>query len=360
MTRTIRAALCRQHGDPFTVEEVRLAPPRAGEVQVEIDAVAVCHSDISFAGGSFGGHLPAVYGHEAVGRVSAVGEGVTDRAEGDVVLVTLMHSCGRCVPCRSGRPVLCENVPGALDHLSLPDGTPVERGLQCGAFAEAVTVHASQTVKVPADLPRAAAATLSCGVITGVGAAVNSAGIRAGEDVVVIGAGGVGLNAIQGARLAGARRIVAVDLQESKLEDARAFGATDAVRADDRPWRAVRGLLGRGADAVLVCVGVAEVYDDALRYAAPGGRVVAVGMPAADQRAGYGPMPISWQAQGILGSKMGDVVLERDIPWMVDLWRQGRLKLDELVSRTWTLEEINEAVADTKAGAARRNVIAFG
>ena len=360
MTRTIRAALCRQHGDPFTVEEVRLAPPRAGEVQVEIDAVAVCHSDISFAGGSFGGHLPAVYGHEAVGRVSSIGEGVTDRAEGDVVLVTLMHSCGRCVPCRSGRPVLCENVPGALDHLSLPDGTPVERGLQCGAFAEAVTVHASQTVNVPADLPRAAAATLSCGVIPGVGAAVNTAGIRAGEDVVVIGAGGVGLNAIQGARLAGARRIVAVDLQESKLEDARAFGATDAVRADDRPWRAVRGTLGRGADAVLVCVGVAEVYDDALRYAAPGGRVVAVGMPAADQRAGYGPMPISWQAQGILGSKMGDVVLERDIPWMVDLWRQGRLKLDELVSRTWTLEEINEAVADTKAGAARRNVIAFG
>ena len=360
MTRTIRAALCRAHGDPFAVEEVRLAPPRAGEVQVEVDAVAICHSDISFAAGAFGGHLPAVYGHEAVGRVSAIGEGVTDRAEGDVVLVTLMHSCGRCVPCRSGRPVLCENVPGALDHLSLTDGTPVERGLQCGAFAEAVTVHASQTVKVPSGLPRAAAATLSCGVITGVGAAVNTAGIRAGEDVVVIGAGGVGLNAIQGARLAGARRIVAVDLSQSKLEDARAFGATHAVEADDRPWRAVRDALGRGADAVLVCVGVAEVYDDALRYAAPGGRVVAVGMPAASKRAGYGPMPISWQAQGIRGSKMGDVVLERDIPWMVDLWQQGRLKLDELVTRTWTLDQINEAVADTKAGAARRNVIVFG
>ena len=361
MTRTIRAALCRAHGEPFTIEEVRLAPPRAGEVQVEVDAVAICHSDISFAAGAFGGHIPAVYGHEAVGRVSAVGEGVADRVEGNVVLVTLIHSCGRCVPCRSGHPVLCERVPGSLDHpLSLPDGTPVERGLQCGAFAEDVTVHASQTVKVPADLPRAVAATLSCGVITGVGAAVNTAGIRAGEDVVVIGAGGVGLNAIQGARLAGARRIVAVDLAESKLEDARAFGATDAVKADDRPWRAVRGLLGRGADAVLVCVGAAEVYDDALRYAAPGGRVVAVGMPAADRRAGYGPMPISWQAQGIRGSKMGDVVLARDIPWMVDLWQQGRLKLDELVSRTWTLDEINEALADTKAGAARRNVIVLG
>ena len=359
MTRTIRAALCRAFGEPLTIEEVRLAPPRAGEVAVDLDAVAICHSDISLADGDWGGPLPAVYGHEAAGRVSAVGAGVTGRAVGDPVIVTLIRACGGCVCCASGRPVLCSDAPDQRAHpLSLPDGAPVTQAMYSGAFAEAVTVHASQVAPVPDAMPMAAACLLACGVVTGVGAAVNAAAVRPGQDVVVIGAGGVGLNAIQGARIAGARRIVAVDLVKSKLEDARAFGATDGVLASGpKPWRAARAALGRGADAVLVSVGAPRAYDEAPRYLAPGGRVVAVGMPPSGATSSIEPVILAAAGQGVIGSRMGDVVLARDIPWMVDLWSQGRLQLEALISRTWPLEAINEAIADTRAGAARRNVI---
>ena len=356
--REIRAALCREHGQPLTVETVHLAGPRAGEVTVEIDAVAICHSDIAYAQGAWGGQLPAVYGHEAVGRVSAVGTGAP-LAEGDVVLVTLIRACGLCAPCRSGAPTRCTAESDPAHPLALPDGGAVAQAMHCGAFAEAVTVHHSQCAPVPEDIPRAAAACLSCGVITGIGAAVNAAKVRPGQDVVVIGAGGVGLNAVQGARLAGARRIVAVDLDLAKAEAAGAFGATDAVGGTDAPWEAAIRVLGRGADAVLVCTGAGAAYKSAHRYLAPGGTLVAVGMPPAGERVPWEPMLQAYFAQGILGSKMGEVVLARDIPWMVDLWRQGRLKLEELVSRSWSLHEINEAIADTAAGAARRNVIVF-
>lgn len=357
--QTIRAAVCRTFGEPLTIEQVRLAPPRLGEVTVRIEAVAICHSDISYARGDWGGALPAVYGHEAAGRIEALGTGAPPGlAVGDPVIVTLIRACGHCTPCATGAPTLCETPADPAHPLSLPGGGPLSAAMACGAFAEAVTVHASQVARVPEEMPMEAACLLSCSVVTGIGAAVNAARLRAGQDVVVIGAGGVGLNAIQGARLAGARRIVAVDLQPGKLEDARAFGATDAVLAsEEKPWRAARAALGRGADAVLVTVGAIPAYETAARYLAPGGRVVAVGMPHNGATAPFEPVSLAASATGVVGSMMGDAVLARDIPWMVDLWRQGRLKLDELVSRRWRLDEINEAIADTRAGRARRNVI---
>lgn len=358
-TLTVRAAVCRAFGEPLTLEALRLAPPRPGEVRVRLGAVAVCHSDISYAQGAWGGALPAVYGHEAAGRVSDLGAGVDWLAAGDPVIVTLIRSCGRCAPCASGSPTLCAGAPKDASHpLTTSDGGPVHQAMNAGAFAEAVTVHASQVAPIPEDLPMEAACLLSCGVITGVGAAVNAARVRPGQDVVVIGAGGVGLNAIQGARLAGARRIVAVDLHPGKLEAAREFGATDTVLASEpKPWRAAREALGRGADAALVAVGAIAAYETATRYLGPGGRVVAVGMPHNGQTAPVEPVALAASATGVIGSMMGDTVLARDIPWMVDLWRQGRLKLGELVSGRWRLDEINEAIADTRAGAARRNVI---
>jgi len=196
-------------------------------------------------------------------------------------------------------------------------------------------------------------------VITGVGAAVNAAGLRAGQDVVVIGAGGVGLNAIQGARIAGARRIVAVDMTEEKLEIAKSFGATDGVLATDpKPWRAAYTALGgRGADVVMITVGAIPAYNDAPRYLGWGGKAIMIGMPHAEANAEYNPMGMSYQGQALIGSKMGDTVVQRDIPWMVDLYQQGRLKLDELISGRWTLDQINDAIADTKTGSAKRNVI---
>ena len=351
-----RAALCRAFGQPLTLETIDLPEPGPSEVRVRLEAVAICHSDISFAEGAWGGDLPALYGHEAVGTVEAAGPGALHGA-GARVLVTLIRSCGRCAPCASGAPTACLAPPASGETRAGDERVAV--AMHTGAFAEAVVVHESQLVPLPADIPAQAACLLSCGVITGVGAVVNAARLRPGQDVVVIGAGGVGLNAIQGARLAGARRIVAVDLSEAKLEDARAFGATDAVLAEGEPWRAARQATGRGADAVIVTVGAIPAYEAAPRYLAPGGTVVAVGMPHSGATAEWEPVILAAVGQGIRGSKMGDVVLARDVPWMIDLWRQGRLKLDELVSRTFPLEEINAAIADTKGGAARRNVILF-
>jgi len=232
--------------------------------------------------------------------------------------------------------------------------------MAAGAFAEKVVVEQAQVVKISADIPKDAASLIACGVITGVGAVVNAAGLRAGQDVVVIGAGGVGLNAIQGARIAGARRIVAVDMSADKLEVARSFGATDGVLAtEDKPWKAAIRAMGRGADAVIVTVGAIPAYDQAPRYLAGGGKVVMVGMPHSGAMSQYEPVMLAATAQGMVGSKMGDVVIQRDIPWMVDLYTQGRLQLDELISGRWSLDQINEAIADTKSGAARRNVILF-
>ncbi|MEL6914044.1 MAG: Zn-dependent alcohol dehydrogenase [Pseudomonadota bacterium] len=358
----IKAAVAREFGAPLVIEELELATPRAGELEVTLGACAICHSDISYAEGAWGGTLPAVYGHEAAGTVSAVGEGVRGFAEGDRVIVTLIRACGTCPSCASGRPVICETGVDTFANgpLSTRDGAPVLQAMNSGAFAERVVVDQSQAVKVTADISMEAACLIACGVITGVGAVVNAAKLRAGQDAVVIGAGGVGLNAIQGARIAGARRIVAVDMSEEKLAIARDFGATDGVLATEpKPWRAAIAAMGRGADAVIVTVGAIPAYDQAPRYLAPGGRVILVGMPHSGQTSSYEPVMLAATGQGMVGSKMGDVVIQRDIPWMVDLYTQGRLKLDELISGRWSLEEINEAIADTKSGAAKRNVIVF-
>ncbi|EAQ01695.1 oxidoreductase, zinc-binding dehydrogenase family protein [Pseudooceanicola batsensis HTCC2597] len=355
----IRAAVCREYNAPLQIEEVMLREPGMGEVAVDIEAVAICHSDISFWQGGFGGALPAVYGHEAAGKVIAVGEAVVGIKPGDSVCVTLIHACGHCTTCQSGKPTICEtpvdNLTGS--PIETPEGEPVFKAMASGAFAEKVVVDQSQICVIPDDIGKDVASLISCGVITGVGAAVFAADIEVGQDVVVIGAGGVGLNAIQGARIAGARRIVAVDMLPEKLEVAKEFGATDTVLAEGKPWAEVKKILGRGADAVLVTVGVAQVYDQAPRYLGWGGRIVMVGMPHGDKTSTYSPLIMANQGQGIVGSKMGDMVIKRDIPWIVDMYKQGRLKLDELISGRWTLEQINEAIEDTKSGAARRNVI---
>ncbi len=355
----IKAAVCREFGAPLSIETVTLRPPQGREVEVTLDAVAICHSDVSYADGIWGGTLPAVYGHEAAGRITAMGTEVRGLKLGDTVIATLILSCGTCGSCASGRPVACETPKPTDTPLSDADGTPLPQPMQIGGFAERVVVDQSQIAKVPEALDPAAAALLACGVITGVGAAINAAHLRAGEDVVVIGAGGVGLNAIQGARIAGARRIVAVDMTDDKLATAREFGATDGVLATKDPVAATRAILGRGADVVLVTVGAIRAFQEAPDYLAPGGRVVMVGMPPVGATASYEPVNLAAAGQALIGSKMGDAVLSRDIPWLVDLHAQGRLKLDELVSRRWTLDQINEAFADTRAGGARRNVIVF-
>ena len=357
----ISAAVCHEFGKPLSVEDIDLRPPENDEIEVTLGAVAICHSDISFANGDWGGFLPAVYGHEAAGRVTALGNNVRGLNIGDHVVVTLIRACGHCSNCSGGAPTICETpVDGVEGPIKTADGSPLMQAMACWAFAEKVVVAQSQVVKIPESVPFASASLLACGVITGVGAVVNAAQLRPGQDVVVIGAGGVGLNAIQGARIAGARRIVAVDMSEEKLEIAKEFGATDGVLATgDAPWRAAKKAMGRGADAVFVTVGISAVYDQAPRYLGYGGKVVMVGMPKSGESSTYEPVMMAAVSQGMIGSKMGDVVIQRDIPWMVDMYQQDRLKLDELVSGRWRLDQINEAIEDTKSGSAKRNIIEF-
>ena len=355
----IKAAVCHEFGTSLQVQEVDLRAAGADEVEVTLEACAICFSDISYMDGGWGGTLPAVFGHEAAGRITALGANVRGYEMGQAVLVTLIRSCGTCASCASGVPVQCAD-PEASEPLSL-EGAPLHAAMNCGAFAEKVVVHPSQLAAIPDDMPMDAASLLSCGVVTGLGAVVNTAQVRPGQVVVVIGAGGVGLNAIQGARISGASRIVAVDMTEEKLADAREFGATDGILATDpAPWDRLAELTGgRMADAVFVTVGAIPAYDAAPKYLARSGGVYMVGMPHEGEVMTIEPGNIAASGQSLLGTKMGDVVLARDIPWLIEMYNQGRLKLDELVSGRYALEDVNAAIADTKAGAARRNVIVF-
>ena len=358
----MKAAVCREFATPLAIEDVVLAEPESDQVEVTLRAVAICHSDIFFAEGAWGGRLPAVYGHEAAGVVSKVGAGVNDLRVGDPVCVTLIRSCGNCPACHRGARSECDQPwDKSRTPLTGADGEPIVRAMNCGAFAERVVVSPSQCAVIPPTMPFDVASLLSCGVITGVGAVINTAGVKPGETVAVIGAGGVGLNAIQGAAIAGAVRIIAIDLLDDKLAAAREFGAThgiDAAAADVAgAVRAANG--GRGVDYVFVTVGAPGAFRQAPALLAKGGAMVIVGMPPVGTVLEYEPMNMADGSYRYLGSSMGQTDVRRDIPWLVELYQQGRLKLDELVTGRWPLAKINEAIADTAAGHARRNVIVF-
>ena len=357
----MRAAVCRAFGEPLEIEDLRLDPVGPEDVRVEVAASAICHSDIHYADGSWGGALPAVYGHEAAGTVAEIGDNVRDVAVGDRVAMTLIRSCGDCAQCQRGYEVFCEAGLGPDAHrLRTTGGDAVEAGLRCGAFAEEATLHRSQVVELPDDLDWPAAALLGCGVITGIGAVLNTSTVDGTSTVAVVGLGGVGLNAVQGAALAGAQAIVAVDIQNHKLRAARRFGATHAVNASDDVVAAVREATGSGgATHALVTVGSEAAVRSALELVVPGGELVIVGMPEAGSRLEIEPLKLADTGRRIVGCKMGSARPHRDIQRIVEWYRDGAVKLDELVSGVYPLEEINEAVAEVKRGDAIRNVIAM-
>lgn len=359
----MKAAVCREFGKPLAIEDIEIAPPQAGEIKVRIAACAICHSDIIFMDGGWGGPLPAVYGHEAAGMVAETGAGVRHVAPGDHVVVTLIRSCGTCHPCAEGRPVLCETTFHLDRHgpLSTKDGGAIRQGLRTGAFAEYVTVDASQAVAIPKDVPLDSASLLACGVITGLGAVTNTAEVRPGGNVVVVGTGGVGLNSVQGAVLAGAKRIIAVDLSEPKLKAARDFGATHTINsATQDAAAAVRAATdGRGADYVFIAVGAKAAIEQGFAMMCRGGKLVIVGMPPNGVTTAFDPGNFANDGQQVLGSKMGSARIRIDIPRLVELYQQRRLKLDELISGRYPLARINDAVAVAKRGEALRNVIVF-
>jgi S-(hydroxymethyl)glutathione dehydrogenase / alcohol dehydrogenase len=360
---TMNAAVCRAFGEPLVIEQVTLAAPSTGEVRVKIAATAICHSDITYADGGWGGTLPAIYGHECAGVVESIGPGVFGLSIGDTVVVTLIRSCGRCHGCLRGQPVTCEATFPLDEQSPLTDanGESIVQSMRTGGFAEFVLVDQSQVVAIAKDVSSDVASLLACGVITGFGAVTNTAAIEAGSHVVVFGCGGVGLNAIQGARVSGAQTIIAVDTADSKLEAARVFGATHVIspRKNDVLASVLSHTNGRGADYVFVTVGAKTVFDQSYSLLAKAGAVVLVGMPASGVMSEIDPGTMAAYSQRILGSKMGSARIAIDIPNLVSLYQQGRVKLDELISGRYPLEQINEAIAEVKTGEALRNVIIF-
>ena len=360
----VKAAVCREFGAPLSIEDITVAPPRRGQVKVTVEACAVCHSDIHLAEGAWGGRLPAVYGHEAAGVVAELGDGVDSVAVGDRVVMSLIRSCGLCRSCQRGMPVGCTGTfaNDAAPPLSDANGEPLTHGLKTGTFAEQAVVDASQIVAIPDDIPMTSAALLGCGVITGFGAVTNTAQVEPGSHVAVIGCGGVGLNVVQGASISGAASVIAIDLADDKLVDAEEFGATAGVSAaaDDVAAQVNALTEGRGADYVFVAVGAKPAVEQAFSLVAPGGAVVVVGMTAGGVTVEFDSTTVAALNQRVLGSMMGSSRLPIDIPMLVSLYHDGRLKLDELVSCTYGLEEINEAIDSVKRGEARRNVIVFG
>ncbi len=361
-SQTTKAAVCRSFGAPLTFEAIQLAAPSFGEVQVAIKAVAICHSDITFIDGKWGGDLPAVYGHEAAGIVTQIGPGVSRYSPGDRVIVTLIRSCGSCHYCADGNQVQCE-VQTPLDQNSpirLADG-PAVQGMRTGAFAEAVTVDASQLVKIDDDLPFDVASLLACGVITGYCAVTNTVDMPHGSTRAIVGCGGVGLNAVQAAAHQGARCVVAIDVEPSKLEVAKQFGATHMLdaRAPDLASQVQSMTAGRGLDYVFVTVGLSKVMDQAHTLLGRSGTIVLVGMPPSGEETRFDAATFAAMGHKVVGSKMGSVHMAKDIPGLIDMHRQGRLKLKELISNRFRFEQINEALDDARQGRSLRNVVMF-
>jgi S-(hydroxymethyl)glutathione dehydrogenase/alcohol dehydrogenase len=360
MSSTVRAAVCRQFGAPLTIEDLTLAAPGPGEVRVELGAVAICHSDVSYADGEWGGELPAVWGHEAAGTIVEVGEGVGFDI-GLPVVVTLIRSCGECPRCQRGADVACSAVFDEASPLTDSRGDVVVRGMNTAAFAEEVVVHASQVVPIDGEIPIASASLLACGVITGVGAVMNTAKVEPASTVVVLGCGGVGLNVVQGAALAKAATIVAVDVQPAKLDLALRLGATHTHNLTDGPLDATVEAITGGAmaDYVFVATGAPSALVGADALVGTMGAIVIVGMPATGVAGHFDPGTLAGRNQRILGSRMGTSVAARDIPALMQRYHDGELELDGLVSTTFPLERINDAMDEVRSGAALRNVIVF-
>ena len=359
----MRAAVCHGAGQPLVIETLDLAAPGRGEVQVRVEASAICHSDITYAKGLWGDFPPTVFGHEVAGTVEAVGAGVSHLKEGDRAVVTLIRTCGACAHCTDGTAVMCETRQPLDEASPLRNGAgnAIGHGLRTGGFAERVTVHASQAVAIPADIPVDSASVIACAVITGMGAVLNTAAMPEGRHVVVIGTGGVGLNSLQAAALRRPKSLTAVDIDDAKLAVAQAFGASDVVNGTAVDVaEAVREITGgHGADYVFVTVGNVRAMTQAFPLLARSGTLVLVGMPPDGVELPVDPNFLAGHDIRLLGSKMGSARIDRDVPQIVSHYRAGRLKLDELISGRFRLEQINEAIADAERPDTVRNVILF-
>ncbi|MEU6701893.1 Zn-dependent alcohol dehydrogenase [Pseudonocardia sp. NPDC046786] len=361
---TARAAILRECPGSLKIEDVDFVDPGPNEVLVRTVASGLCHSDLHWMQGKYVPPLPIILGHEAAGVVEAVGSGVTYLKPGDHVVGCLSVFCGECDYCVTGRPHLCREPSVRVGPADPPRvqtvAGGVQQGGQLGAFAEAMVVHEHALVKIRPDMPLEQAALLGCATITGVGAVINTAKVPAGATVAVIGAGGVGLNVIQGAALAGASRVIAVDLLESKLELATRFGATDVVDASNcDAVETVKDLTGGGVEYAFEAIGLTVTAEQSFAMLTRGGTATVIGLIPAGQNVSL-PASDLWMAEKRLqGSSMGSNSFRYDIPRLVDLYLQGRLNLDDLVSKRIGLDEVNDGFAALERGSVARSLIVF-
>jgi S-(hydroxymethyl)glutathione dehydrogenase/alcohol dehydrogenase len=361
----VKAAVMNNFNEPLTIESLSIKPPREDEVLVKVNASGVCHSDLSVVQAKIPMPPPCVLGHEGAGVVEEVGKGVKDLKPGDHVVMAWVQPCGTCHFCVGGKGHLCvagiESAMAGEEFVFEKDGMPIGRMAGVGSFADHTIVRASAAIKIPKDVPLDRACLVGCGVMTGVGAAINTAKVAPGDTVAVFGCGGVGLNVIQGAALCGAARIIAVDLVESKLKMAKAFGATDTVNGKDTDGAmAVRELTGGlGVDYAFEVVGAPALIAQAFMALKRGGKVVVVGVPAMGSEVTIPGFALPLEEKGVIGSLYGSANLHRDMLKLIDLYMQKRLKIDELISRTIKIEDVNAAFEAMEKGEVARSVIAF-
>ena len=361
MPQTVRGVVARGKGLPVTVEQVVVPDPGPGEAVVRVQACGVCHTDLHYREGGINDEFPFLLGHEAAGVVETVGDGVTDVAPGDYVVLNWRAVCGQCRACRRGRPWYCFATHNAAQRMTLADGTELAPALGIGAFAEKTLVHAGQCTKVDPAASPAAAGLLGCGVMAGLGAAINTGAVGRGDTVAVIGCGGVGNAAVAGAALAGASRVIAVDLDDRKLQWARGLGATHTVNSSERDAvEAIRELTGGfGADVVIDAVGRPETYQQAFYARDLAGTVVLVGVPTPEMRLELPLLDVFGRGGSLKSSWYGDCLPSRDFPLLIDLYLQGRLDLDAFVTETIELDGVEEAFARMHRGEVLRSVVVF-
>ncbi|MFJ3095125.1 S-(hydroxymethyl)mycothiol dehydrogenase [Streptomyces hydrogenans] len=359
MPQHVRGVIAPGRDEPVRIETIVVPDPGPGEAVVRIQACGVCHTDLHYKQGGINDDFPFLLGHEAAGTVESVGEGVTDVAPGDYVILNWRAVCGQCRACRRGRPWYCFATHNAEQRMTLLDGTELSPALGIGAFAEKTLVAAGQCTKVDPAVAPEIAGLLGCGVMAGIGAAINTGNVSRGDTVAVIGCGGVGDAAIVGSRLAGASKIIAVDVDERKLVKAKEMGATDTVdsRATD-PVEAIRELTGGfGADVVIEAVGRPETYQQAFYARDLAGTVVLVGVPTPEMRLELPLLDVFGRGGSLKSSWYGDCLPSRDFPMLIDLHRQGRIDLGAFVTETIALDEVEKAFARMHEGDVLRSVV---
>jgi len=362
MPQTVRGVIARAKGEPVTVENIVIPDPGPGEVVVDIAACGVCHTDLHYREGGINDEFPFLLGHEAAGTVESVGDGVTEVVVGDFVILNWRAVCGQCRACLRGRPWYCFNTHNATQKMTLEDGTELSPALGIGAFADKTLVAAGQCTKVDPEASPAAVGLLGCGVMAGLGAAINTGNVSRGDSVAVIGCGGVGNAAVAGARLAGAAKIIAVDVDSKKLKWAKGMGATHTVNANDGDVvEAIRKLTGGfGADVVIDAVGRPETWKQAFYARDLAGTVVLVGVPTPEMTLEIPFLDLFSRGGSLKSSWYGDCLPSRDFPLLVDLYQQGRLDLDAFVSEKIGIDDIESAFEKMRRGEVLRSVVELG